>query len=263
MTAEPNTAVTEAPAAWTEYEVYYTTGDDWTSSEFFQIPDGRLVIAELPAMIAAGHDYYDTDPEKIAIVRIEVVGDSTTGLLLTRWLRKIAKARTVSVLHEIAHTAYLNKATGPFATDRARAEVLTRALRERQEELTGRAPADHEHKQGIHLQPLPACLAPSPEALLAQPLLTLPHPGELVVLDAGRVHWLERQDPHAPASRTNTVLRDVGIGYDACEGADWEHINSSDPDEPGLEEGDDIAIASTWDLLIDLANGTETAATAS
>jgi hypothetical protein len=254
MNAEPAPAA-EAPAAWTEYEVSYTTGDNWTSSEHFQIPDGRLVIAELPAMIAARHEYYDTDPEKIAIVRIEVVGDSATGLLLNRWLRKADQARTVPDLHGIAFDSHIAKVTGPFAADQARAEVLTRRLREREQELTGPAPATHEHDQGIHLQPLPACLAPSPEALLAQPLLDLPKPGDLVVIDAGRVHWLERDEPHATATRENTALRDAAMaGYDACRGADWEHIGHSDPDEPGLEEGDDIAIADTWDLLIADAN---------
>ena len=261
MTAEPDTTpATEAPAPWTEYKVYYTTGDNWTLSEYFQIPDGRLVIADLPAMIAAGHQYRDTDPEKIAIVRIEVGGDSTTGLLLGRWLRKVDQARKVSDLHGIAFDSQLAKVIGPFATDRARAEVLTRRLREREQELTGPAPATHEHEQGIYLQPLPACLAPTAEVLLDQPLLDLPRPGDLVVIDAGRVHWLERDDPHATATRENTALRDAGMSGDTCRGARWDHIGHSDPDEPGLEEGDDIAIASTWDLLIDLANRAETAA---
>jgi hypothetical protein len=260
---DTNPAPAEPAADWTEYEVYYTTGDNWTTSEFFQIPDGRLVIADLPAMIAARHEYHDTDPEKIAIVRIEVGGDSTTGLLLGRWLRKVDQARKVSDLHEIARVTQLAKVTGPFAADRARAEVLTRRLREREQALTGPAPATHEHEQGIYLQPLPACLAPTADALLAQPLLDLPRPGDPVVIDAGRVHWLERDDPHAQATRDNTALRDAGMaGDDACRGADWNHIGYCDPDEPNLEEGDDIAIATTWDLLIDLANQAETRATA-
>jgi hypothetical protein len=263
MTAEPDTApATEAPASWIEYEVHYTTGDNWTTSEYFQIPDGRLVIAELPAMIAARHEYHDTDPEKIAIVRIEVVGDSTTGLLLGRWLRKVEKARNVPGLNGIGFDSHIARVTGPFAADRARDEVLTRRLRERERQLTGPAPATHEHEQGIYVQPLPACLAPTAEALLAQPLLDLPRPGDLVVIDAGRVHWLERDDPHAQATRDNTALRDAAMaGYDACRGADWDHIGNNDPDEPGLEEDDDIAIATTWDLLIDLANQAETDAT--
>ena len=261
MNPDTNPAPAEPAADWTEYEVSYTTGDNWTSSEYFRIPEGRLVIAELPAMIAARHEYHDTDPEKIAIVRIEVVGDSTTGLLLGRWLRKVDQARTAPDLHGIAFDSHIAKVTGPFAADRARDQVLTRRLREREQQLTGPAPATHQHEQGIHLQPLPACLAPTADALLAQPLLDLPRPGDLVVIDAGRVHWLERDQPHATATRDNTALRSAGMaGYDACRGADFGHIGNNDPDEPGLEEGDDLAIASTWDLLIDLANQTETAA---
>ena len=151
---DPNPApAPEAPARWTEYEVYYTTGHDWTDSEVLQVPDGLLVIADLPAMIAARHEYRDTDPEKIAIVRIEVGGDSTTGLLLGRWLRKVDQARKVSDLHEIAQVAQLADVIGPFATDRARAEVLTRRLREREQALTGPAPRSEEHTSELQSRP--------------------------------------------------------------------------------------------------------------
>lgn len=257
--AEPVTDRAPAtPAArWTDYEVSYTLGGAWTSVEWFRIVDGPLVLAELPALIASRHRYRPVSADEVAVLRIEVVADDSTGTVLHRWLREIDQAQNQVQLRMITARAEDEHMCGPDAASRAQAEVFTRRVRDRELALADLAPYAHCHSTGLHLQPLPDCLAATPADRDAQPLLHMPHPGEPVVLYAGEVLWLERCAPNGPLSRDNTVLLHAPMRDElACQGARWdgEHLAPFDEDELGLDAGENQAIAIAWDLLIQDAN---------
>ena len=256
---EPDTDPTStAPAArWTDYEVSYTLGGNWTAIEWFRIVDGPLVLAELPAMIASRHRYRPVSADEVAVLRIEIVADDSTGTVLHRWLREIDQAQNPVQLRMITVRAEDEHTCGPDAVSRAQAEVFTRRVREREQALADLVPYAHCHSTGLHLQPLPDCLAATPADRDAQPLLHMPHPGEPVVLRNGEVLWLECCAPNGPLGRDNTVLLHAPMRDElACQGARWdsEHLAPFDPDELGLDAGENEAIAIAWDLLIQDAN---------
>lgn len=254
---DTNRAPTSPAARWTDYEISYTLDGTWTATEWFRIVDGPLVLAELPAMIASRHRYRPVAADQVAVLRIEVVADDSTGTVLHRRLREIDQAQNQVQLHMITARAEDERACGPDAADRAGAEVFTRRVRERDQHLTDPAPYAHCHSTGLQLQPLPGCLAATPADRDAQPLLHMPHPGEPVLLCDGEVLWLEHCAPNGPFNRDNTVLLHAPMRDElACQGAAWdgEHLAPFDPDELRLDAGENEAIAAAWDLLIQDAN---------
>ena len=250
-------APTTPLARWTDYRVSYTLGGTWTSVEWFRIVNGPLVLAELPVMIASRHRYRPVSADEVAVLRIEIVADDSTSTVLHRWLREIDQAQNQVQLRMITARAEDEHMCGPDAASRARAEVFTRRVREREQALTDLVPYAHCHSTGLQLQPLPDCLAATPADRDAQPLLHMPHPGEMVVPCHGEVLWLQRHTPNGPLVRDNTALLHAPVRDElACEGAGWdgEHLAPSDPDELGLDAGENEAIAIAWDLLIQDAN---------
>lgn len=122
-----------------------------------------------------------------------------------------------------------------------------------------RFPAHANHSEGLFLQPLPACLAATEEERAALPDMPMPHPGDLVVLDTGYVHFLQPLDDTRPLTEANSFVMGVGMyGPSSCQGTWWDEnsIQSFDPDLEGLEEGDPEAIRESWRLLLDHANAT-------
>lgn len=116
------------------------------------------------------------------------------------------------------------------------------------------APASHpHHPQGIRLQPLPACLAPDDAARREHPELSLPRPGDTVVIDGGMIHFLQIIDPAQPVSAANSILWAAGMrGYDQCDGADWHSdLSPLDDQFPGLEVGGPQRIRARWAALIE------------
>jgi hypothetical protein len=256
---EPDTGPAPAPARWTDYEISYTLDGTWTEVEWFRITGGPLVLADLPAMIASRHRYRRMSGDQVAVLRVEVVADETTGTVLHRWLRDLDQAQNAIELRMIGHTAEYERVHGPDAARRAQAEVFTRRMREREKTLTDPGAGAHCHSQGLGLgpQPLPGCLAPAPADRAAQPLLHMPYPGDPVVLYAGEVLWIQPRTPYGPLRRDNTVILRAPMHQErACAGAGWdsENLAQLDPDELGLDAGENEAIATAWDLLIHDAN---------
>jgi hypothetical protein len=127
------------------------------------------------------------------------------------------------------------------------------------------APATHEHGQSLTLQPLPACLAPTPaecarfleEYREFFPTTRLPDAGEPVVLEGGHVNWLLILDENRPVTEENTLIMVAGcLGPEFCQGTDWGSAGAVDPDAAELDAEDADYLTAARRLLIDLANTT-------
>jgi hypothetical protein len=103
----------------------------------------------------------------------------------------------------------------------------------------------HTHVDEMRLQPLPECLAPSPEqrARLEADDIPVPQVGEPVVFEEGRVSFLIPDDPARPMEKHNTLLICVGRrGEGCCEGADWDHFETVNPWDLEMEESSVISV---------------------
>jgi len=120
---------------------------------------------------------------------------------------------------------------------------------------------DHANEDGsLHLQPLPACLAPTDADRTANPDLALPHPGDAIVITGGHVMFLWTQSGAAPVNKANSMVWGAPMTNQGCGAAQWDpdSLTVCDPG-PEIDEDDDAAIEAAWHLLIDLANQAETA----
>lgn len=139
MTAE--TQRTTGRTHWTNYEVTFYYGEHrTTATDRVKVTEGRESLTDLPELIARTHRESYPDPDKIAIVGIEVLCSSRIDLL-GPWLDEIANARTPRTLRAITDAATTARMIGPRAR-RADAEVITRRLGEREAELAA-LPANH------------------------------------------------------------------------------------------------------------------------
>jgi hypothetical protein len=146
MSAHPKP--TPVRAHWSIFEVAFYYGElPQAASARVKVTEGRETLTDLPALIARAHPESYPDPDKIAIARIEVACCTRTGDLLAPWLAEVASARTRRALRAIADGASATCVIGPLARRRAEADVLTRALREREAELTA-APVPHTCNDG-------------------------------------------------------------------------------------------------------------------
>lgn len=121
--------------------------------------------------------------------------------------------------------------------------------------------ASHRHEQGLHLQPLPSCLAPTEPDRAALAGLALPRPGEQVVLNGAHVHWLTARRPARPHTFASVLMWTVPLyGREVCEGAGWDegHLYLPDPNDPWVSQDTATALRSAARLLLDHANTTRT-----
>ena len=103
----------------------------------------------------------------------------------------------------------------------------------------------HTHVDEMRLQPLPECLAPTPEqrAALEADNIPVPQVGEMVVFEENRVSFLIPDDPNLPMEKHNTLLICAyRRGEHGCEGADWDHIESVNPWDLEMEESSVISV---------------------
>lgn len=117
--------------------------------------------------------------------------------------------------------------------------------------------AHPDHEQGLYLQPLPECLAPTEADRAARPDLPMPHPGAMVVLDGGHVMWLEPRSRAPHLTRESVLLWGAPmLGRNGCEGAEWDNLVPCDPDDIGLDQDISQALTTTQELLVEHANAT-------
>jgi len=116
----------------------------------------------------------------------------------------------------------------------------------------------HDHREGLFLQPMPECLAPRPKDRAARPDLAMPRPGDMVVIQAATVTWINPINPDRPLTPDSVVMYGATMhGRDRCEGAGWTDgldLGPLDPDFPGIDEEDEHALRAALTLLTDHAN---------
>lgn len=119
--------------------------------------------------------------------------------------------------------------------------------------------SSHAHEQGLHLQELPACLAPTDAERDALTGLRLPRVGEQVVLYGGRCLWLVALRPARPHTFNSVRLWSIPLTENpCCAGIEWgeDHLRAPDPGDPGHTA---LARAELWcaaSMLLDYANAT-------
>ena len=110
---------------------------------------------------------------------------------------------------------------------------------------------------GIRVEPLPAHHAPHDAVRTALTHYAIPRAGDPVAYHGGHVIWLGHLEPGRPATLDNTLLWGTPLhGDGADEHALWDEdsILPLDPDFPGIDEDDEIALAAAWRALIEHAN---------
>lgn len=120
----------------------------------------------------------------------------------------------------------------------------------------------HAHEEALALQPLPACLAPTPAQVARHekewehlPAARLPRTGEPVVFELGHVTWLVVLDSARPVTDENSLLMSAGrLVTGACGDVEWNRAHGVDPEDPNLEPEDAAALPTVRDLLIAHAN---------
>ncbi|WP_034270848.1 hypothetical protein [Actinospica robiniae] len=124
-------------------------------------------------------------------------------------------------------------------------------------------PIAHAHEEALALQPLPACLAPSPTqaATFLQefgpyiPTARLPRTGEPVVFEGGHVTWLAILDDTRPVTKDNSLLMSAGrLTTGPCGDVEWSRTYGVEPEDPNLEPEDAATLPTVRDLLIAHAN---------
>jgi len=111
----------------------------------------------------------------------------------------------------------------------------------------------HAHTQGVYLQFLPACLAPSDSDRAGQPGLGLPREGDPVVITRGHVMFLTTDDRAERSTAQATHLWGAPIIGEGCGAARWDadSVTVLDPSYTGLEDGEAEEIQTAWTLLLD------------
>jgi hypothetical protein len=115
---------------------------------------------------------------------------------------------------------------------------------------------DHAHEQGLYIQLLPACLAPTDDDRAAQLSFGLPREGDPVVIARGHVMWLTTYGTAAEVTEATTQLWAAPVIGEGCGAARWDpdSVTALDPSYVGLLDREVEAIQTAWTLLIDLAN---------
>lgn len=124
------------------------------------------------------------------------------------------------------------------------------------------ATAPHpQHDEGLHLLPLPACLAPTATDRRALPELPLPRIGDQVVLHGGHVLWLVALRPAHPHTYRSTQLWATPIhGRATCAGTVWneDSLIAAAPGDPCLDLEVRAGLRTAVELLLEHANTTRT-----
>ena len=115
---------------------------------------------------------------------------------------------------------------------------------------------DHTHEQGLYIQLLPDCLAPTDADRAAQLSFALPHGGDPVVIARGHAIWLTAYGTAAEVAEATTQLWGAPVIGEGCGAARWDpdSVTPLDPSYVGLLDREAEAIQSAWTLLIDLAH---------
>jgi hypothetical protein len=124
----------------------------------------------------------------------------------------------------------------------------------------------HTHVDEMKLQPLPECLAPSPEqrARLEADDIPVPQVGEMVVFEENRVSWLIPNDPTRPMEKRNTLLICAARrGQGCCDGADWDKVEAVSPWDLEMEESSVVSVGRARLLFLRHAKATATTETES
>jgi hypothetical protein len=119
----------------------------------------------------------------------------------------------------------------------------------------------HVHEQGLHVQPLPACLAATDAERATLTGLRVPRAGEQVVLHGEHVYWLVALRPARPHSFASTRLWSVPINPGArCAGAGWgqDQPTAPDPADPWHTPESRAELWCAASTLLDYANTTRT-----
>jgi hypothetical protein len=114
---------------------------------------------------------------------------------------------------------------------------------------------DHADEDGLYLQPLAACLAPTDADRAAYPELDLPRAGDPVVITGGHVMFLGTAPDTTRVATDNSILYGAPMTNAGCGAAQWApaRLVVCEPG-PEIEPEDAAAIQAAWHLLIDLAN---------
>ncbi|WP_034261830.1 hypothetical protein [Actinospica robiniae] len=120
----------------------------------------------------------------------------------------------------------------------------------------------HVHEDTFTIQPLPACLAPTPEQIARHekdwehlPAARLPRAGDPVMFELGHVTWLVILDGARPVTDHNSLIVSAGrLITGACGDVEWSRAYGVDPEDPNLEPEDAAALPTVRDLLIAHAN---------
>ncbi|HTJ72611.1 MAG TPA: hypothetical protein VL551_34050 [Actinospica sp.] len=108
-----------------------------------------------------------------------------------------------------------------------------------------------------HVTPLPAHHAPDDAIRATLAHYATPRAGDAVTYHGGHVIWLANLEPCHPATFDNTLLWGTPLhGDGAAEHALWDEnsITPLDPDLPGIDEDDAIALTAIWRALIEHSN---------
>ena len=120
----------------------------------------------------------------------------------------------------------------------------------------------HTHVDEMRLQPLPECLAPTPEerARLEADNIPVPQVGDPVVFEEGRVSWLIADDPTRPMEKHNTLLICAyRRGKGGCDGANWDSVEAVSPWDLEMEESSVVSVGRARLLFLRHAKATAAA----